>query len=121
MFYVMYRFQRDLEGDDHLLERIYRNRGFHEVFPRLSGPPGIIMTGVRTGETRRIDGSYRNDFTPGIEEFQGFIGFVEIITFPYASVIHSLSPIFAPGALSPGPPRAIVLDRGGESERSISR
>jgi len=35
-------------------------------------------------------------------------------------VIHSLSPIFAPGVLTPGTPRAVVLDRGEESPSGAS-
>jgi len=50
MFYVMYWFQRDLGEENHLFECIYHDRGFHEVFLRLPGPLGIIMTGIRTGE-----------------------------------------------------------------------
>jgi hypothetical protein len=48
-------------------------------------------------------------------------GFVEIITFPDASVIHSLFPIFAPAVLTSDPGVRLSWIGGGEAERSISR
>jgi hypothetical protein len=70
---VVYWFQRDLGEEDHLLVCIYCNRRFQEVFSCLSCTPRVIMTGVRTGESRRINGGCWNNFTPGIKQFKGFI------------------------------------------------
>jgi len=68
---VVYWFHRILKEEDYLLACVDCNRIF-QVFLRLSCKPGIIMTGVRTGDSGKIDGSCWNDFTPGIKQFEGF-------------------------------------------------
>ena len=41
----------DLQTGNDLLIRVNRDRSFQESFSGFSGSPGIIMTGVRTGES----------------------------------------------------------------------
>jgi len=48
---IMDRMLGDLQTGDDLLIRVNRDRSFQESFSGLTSSPGLIMTGVRTGES----------------------------------------------------------------------
>jgi len=66
---IMDRMLRDLETGDNLSIGIDRDCGLQESFSGLTSSPGIIMTGVRAGEPRRINGCTVDPFAPVIEHF----------------------------------------------------
>jgi len=49
--YIVDRMPGDLQGGDNLLISVNRNRCFQEAFSRVAGSPGIIVAGVRAGES----------------------------------------------------------------------
>jgi len=59
------------ESGDELLIGIDSDGSFQEMFSPLTGPEGVIMTGIPTGEPGRIDGGDGNCIVWGIEYFQG--------------------------------------------------
>ena len=52
---------------------VHSNRGLQEVLSRFSCSPGVIMTGIRAGEPRGIDGSYGDYLPSRIKDRQGFL------------------------------------------------
>ena len=47
---IVNRMLGDLQAGDDLLISINSDRGFQEPFSRLTGPPGIVVAGIRAGE-----------------------------------------------------------------------
>jgi len=66
---IMNRLLGDLEPGDDLPISVDGNRGFEEPFSGFPGSPGIIGTGVRAGESRRIDRGTGDSLAPVVEEF----------------------------------------------------
>ncbi len=66
---IVNRMLGDLQTGYDLLIRINGNRCFQESFSRLTGSPGIVVTGVRAGKPGRIDSSTIDRLTPIIEHF----------------------------------------------------
>jgi hypothetical protein len=66
---IMNRFLGDLEPGNDLLISIDGDRSFQESFSGFPGSPGMIGTGVRAGESRRIDRGTGNTLTPIVEQF----------------------------------------------------
>jgi len=64
---VVDRMWGDLQAGDNLLIGINRDGSFHESFSGFPGSPGIIMTGIRTGEPGGIDSSTLDLLSPVIE------------------------------------------------------
>lgn len=58
---------------DHLLVGIHGNRGFQEVLSCFSRLPGVVVTGIGTGEPRGIDGGYGGNLPHRIADCQGFL------------------------------------------------
>ena len=66
---IVDRMLGDFQTGDNLSISANRDRGFQESFSGLTGSPGIIVAGVRAGESGRIYGSTVDLFTPVIEHF----------------------------------------------------
>ena len=64
---IMDRMLGNFQTGDYLPISINRDGCFQEPFSGFPGSPGIIMTGIRTGESGGIDGSAGDLFAPIIE------------------------------------------------------
>lgn len=70
---IVYGVLGDLDAQDHLLVGIHCDRGLQEALSCFSGSPGVIVTGVGTGEPGCIDGGDGYYLTPGIKECQSLL------------------------------------------------